>query len=44
MLCYATDYPHWQSETAAEALPPLPEGPALQAILGERATTVRLRR
>ncbi len=37
MLCYATDYPHWQSETAEAGIPPLPEGPALEAILGGNA-------
>lgn len=37
MLCFATDYPHWQSDTAAEAVAPVPDGPALRAILAGNA-------
>lgn len=37
MLCFATDYPHWQYESPEAALPPLPDGPALRAILSGNA-------
>jgi predicted TIM-barrel fold metal-dependent hydrolase len=37
LLCFATDYPHWQADTDAEAVPPLGEGPALAAIMAGNA-------
>jgi predicted TIM-barrel fold metal-dependent hydrolase len=40
LLCFATDYPHWQADTAAEAMPPLADGPALRAIMSENARTL----
>jgi predicted TIM-barrel fold metal-dependent hydrolase len=37
MLLFATDYPHWHHDEPAEALPPLPEGPARDAVLAGNA-------
>ncbi len=37
LLCFATDHPHWQWDTPADAVPPLPDGPALRAILAGNA-------
>jgi predicted TIM-barrel fold metal-dependent hydrolase len=37
MLCFATDYPHWHHDSAAEAIPPLPDGAALRAVMAGNA-------
>jgi hypothetical protein len=37
MLCFASDYPHWQHDDAAGAVPPLADSPALRAILAGNA-------
>lgn len=37
MLCFATDYPHWQAEDADAAVPPVADGPLLGAIMGGNA-------
>ncbi len=37
MLCFATDYPHWQADTDAAAIPPLDDEAALAAIMSGNA-------
>lgn len=37
LLCFSTDYPHWQADSDAEAVPPLADGPALRAIMAGNA-------
>ena len=37
MLCFATDHPHWQAEDADAAVPPVEDGPLLEAIMGGNA-------
>jgi predicted TIM-barrel fold metal-dependent hydrolase len=39
MLCFSTDYPHWQYDSPAEALPPV-DDETLRGILGENARTL----
>ncbi len=37
MLCFATDYPHWQFDDATEAVPPTDDAALLRAIMGGNA-------
>ena len=40
LLCFATDFPHWQADSLAEALPPLGEGTALAAVMAGNARSL----
>lgn len=33
MLCFGSDLPHWQADDADAAIPPIPDGPLLRAIM-----------
>ena len=33
MLCFGSDLPHWQADDADLAIPPIPDGPLLRAIM-----------
>jgi predicted TIM-barrel fold metal-dependent hydrolase len=37
MLCFATDYPHWQADSADQALPPLADGEHFRGIMAGNA-------
>lgn len=37
LLCFGTDYPHWQAQEADDAVPPLVDGDLLRAIMGGNA-------
>jgi predicted TIM-barrel fold metal-dependent hydrolase len=37
MLCFATDYPHWQVNSAEQALPPISDGEQFRAIMAGNA-------
>ena len=40
LLCFASDYPHWQADTPADALPPIGDGSTLRAIMAGNARTL----
>jgi len=40
MLCFATDYPHWQADSAEQALPPLADGEQFRAIMAGNARSL----